>query len=156
MTRSARRRRRSLCGATTVETLIVFLPLITLFLIAVQFSHAATGDLMIKHATVAAARAAIVVLNPDANPGGNGPDSDVVNAAALALGPWLESGAFQDLDVVWTDTSTRKNPYGRITVTVTADFRCRVPIGRFIICGGTSRRMTFTAALPHQGAQYRI
>lgn len=143
-------------GATTAETLIVLIPLLTIFLTAVQFSHAATADLVVKHSTVAAARAAIVISNPDANPGDNGPESDIINAAGVAMGPWLTSGALGNIQVSWTDASSRGDPFGQVTVTVAADYRCRVPIGRFIICNGASRHMTFTVALPHQGAKYRI
>jgi Flp pilus assembly protein TadG len=151
VTRRARTR-----GAVSVETLMGLVPVLTLFFTCVQLARLATADLVVKHATVVAARAAIVVLNPEANPGSNGPESDVVNAAALAMQPWIDGGTIEGVDVSWTDTSSRGDPFGQVTVTVVATFSCRVPIGNLIVCGGTSKRITFTAALPHQGANYRI
>jgi Flp pilus assembly protein TadG len=154
--RGRARHRARYRGAVTLETLIAVIPFLTFFFTCVQLAQLFTADLVVKHATMCATRAAVVVLNEDeTNPGDNGPDSDVVNAAALALGPWLTDGHLQDVSVTWKDASSRSDPSGKVSVTVTGAFQCRVPLGNVLVCGGTSRRLTFTATLPHQGAKYK-
>jgi hypothetical protein len=147
---------RRTSGEVTFEMLFVFLPLFAIFASLVQFSQTATADLTVRHSAVVAVRTAIVTLEKDGNnPGNNGPDSDVVAAAALSMGPFFESGAISDIDVRWTDSSTARDPHGKICVEVSARYRCRVPFGNVLTCGGRWRALKAAACMPHQGARYK-
>ena len=73
-------------------------------------THGDQYDLVVKHSAVVGARAAIVILNPPSNPGANGPESDVVNAVALAMGPYLEYDHLVDVRVRWIDRSSITPP----------------------------------------------
>ncbi len=152
----ARKRLLSTRGMYTAETVVTFFPVFTLFFIEVQYTHLATADLVLRHATLGGARAAVVILDPQHNPGGNGPPSDVINHVAMAMGPWLERDRFFNTQVTWEDTSSRANPHGEVTVKVVTWFDCRIPVGHIFVCGGRSMRLERTARLPMQGALYQM
>ena len=67
MTRASRRAPlwRDARGAVFVEQLIAFLPVMFFFLAAWQLMELCAGDLLVKRAASAAARAAVVVLPDD-------------------------------------------------------------------------------------------
>ena len=91
---------------------------------------------------------------PDANGDGK---NDIKAAVNSALGPWqgrLISPAFSSVNVEVQDASTRDDPYGWVTVTVTAQYHCRVPLG-YLACGGRIRiPLSEQYRMPHQGAIY--
>lgn len=145
-------------GAVLAEFVIVLLPMLTTFFVFAQLAAMASARLMLKHSAVVAARAASVYSNSGDNvPEASGADGrgDVQSAAQAALGTWNRS--FTGVSVAVNDTSTRgddDNQYDLVTVTVSATYRCQVPLGK-IICGGGTRAMQDTKSMPHQGARYR-
>ena len=74
-------------GAVLAEFAMAAFPLLLTFFSFAQVAKLYTANLVIRHAAMVGARAAIVTLNKDAtNPGNNGPDTDVDNAVGLAMG----------------------------------------------------------------------
>ncbi len=135
----------------------VFFPLFAFFLGLMQLVFIHVANLITKHAAYVAARAAMVVIpdDPGKFPGGVGAATGARRAeieraariplATLGLDPGdvavkLDSGSY-----------SRDQP---ITVTVTVDFPCRVPLGSFIACGGASKELKAESSMPNQGADY--
>jgi Flp pilus assembly protein TadG len=145
-------------GAVLVEFLVAFMPLMITFSSFVQVAQIATASLVTKHATIVGARAAAVITNehnntPDQKKGKN---LDQIEASVqAALGPWAKTMKNVRVDV--TDETTKDDPYGNIRVNVTADYKCSVPFGGFVVCGKNGGTHTFrmNAAYPHQGACYQ-
>ena len=83
-----------------------------------------------------------------------------VNAAVRsALVNWQDK--FNGVSAVVDDNSSRDigsnegyGPYGMVTVTVRASYRCEVPVGR-LICPGGTLTITEIKSMPHQGARYK-
>ena len=145
-------------GAVLVEFAVAFMPLMITFSSFVQLQQMATARLVVKHATIIGARGAAVMSNknrntPDAPDADN--DDQVKNGVLAALGPWR--GTMSNVDVKIDDTSTCEDPYGMVSVTVTADYKCSVPFANSFICGA-DRTHTFKPMIsrfPHQGARYQ-
>ncbi|MFO0664394.1 MAG: TadE family protein [Polyangiaceae bacterium] len=155
-------------GAVMAEFAIALTPLLFAFFGFVQVSRAFQANLVLRHSAIVAARAAAVISNKNDNlPKDQNEDGETVSgkddgkdevelAAAMALRPWIEEGAFDDVTVEIDDQSTRDDPYGMVNVKVTATYNCGVPLGRFLVCGtGSTLTKTVTAGFPHQGAKYR-
>lgn len=165
---SKRSLRKDTRGAVMAEFAIALMPMLMAFFGFVQVSRAFQANLVLRHSAIVAARAAAVISNKndnlpkekdsDGNDNGNKDDGqeEVELAAALALRPWLEDGAFDNVTVNIDDKSTRDDPYGMVNVTVTATYNCGVPLGKLLVCG-TDATLTksITAGFPHQGAKYR-
>ena len=165
---SKRSLRKNTDGAVMAEFAIALMPLLMAFFGFVQVSRAFQANLVLRHSAIVAARAAAVISNKndnlpkekdsDGNDNGNKDDgqAEVELAAALALRPWLEEGAFDDVTVEIDDKSTREDPYGMVNVKVTATYNCGIPLGKLLVCGTDSTlKKTVTAGFPHQGAKYR-
>jgi len=157
--RSARKStlRKNMKGAALVEFCLVMVPLFHAFFGLIQISLIYTANLMLRHAAVVAVRAYSVIHNQGGNqPGANGTEADVEKAAKLALGPWND---VMKLDkVVGASASSRSYPYGYYgldTVQLTATYKCQVPLGRLLVCKGTSKTFSAKASFPHQGARYK-
>lgn len=142
-------------GAVLVEFVVAIVPLLVTFFSFVQLAKIASARLMVKHAAIVGARAAAVIANgndntPDQKAGAN---VDQIEAGVrAALGPW--DATMRKLEVTVVDRSNRDDPYGLVTVTVRADYGCRVPMGQ-LICLGKTKTLVETFSLPHQGARYR-
>ena len=82
-------------------------------------------------------------------------EGDAEVNAAIRAGLGSSARGYASIVATIDDRSSEGDPYGLVTVTSTADFRCGVPLGR-IICG-TGSKVTFTErkSLPHQGANYK-
>lgn len=152
-----------------VEFIVVFMPLMTLFLCMIELSRLAIAHLMIERAAGMAVRACAVIKDQPKNcdetalsgeaSAGNGADGLIRQAAAEGLRPWLESNIL--LDAVECQT---QKPSGEDTLRLRARFRCAVPIARDILCtgsasasastAGASRALSATARYAHQGASY--
>jgi hypothetical protein len=146
-------------GSVLVETLISILVPIFFFFTTWQLADLLTAQLIIKHAAVVAARAAIVV-GPD-DPrfyGGQGVNDlsggtrldDVKNAAALVLAasPHFASGGFS------VNLQGSFAPGGTVTATVAATYPC---FSGWLnaVCGfSNSRILSGIAVLPYQGAGF--
>lgn len=144
-------------GAVLAEFVIALVPLLMMFFSFVQLSKIATARLVVKHGTIIAARAASVISNvnnntPDAKGDGK---ADITNAAKLGMTAWVSKGSITDVDVDVKDESSRDDPYGWVTVTVKATYRCTVPMG-FVACGGKTKQLQETYRMPHQGANYKM
>jgi Flp pilus assembly protein TadG len=148
---------RATSGAVYVEFMAVFFPIFAFFLGLVQLMFIQTASIVTSHAAMCAARAAAVVIPDHPAYYGNNPGSasgarlaDITRAAKIPLSTLgtdssavsvkLDSGGYQGNQL--------------ITVTVDYDFRCRVPLGNLIACGGTSKKIKATASMPNQGASY--
>jgi len=143
-------------GAVLAEFVVAIVPLLTIFFVFVQLSAIAAARLRFKHAAVVGARAAAVFSNAGDNcpecEGGGG--DDVNQAVRAALGSTAPK--FTGLAADVTDRSSRRDPYGLVTVQVTGRYQCSVPLGR-VICGiNGSVPFTERKSMPHQGALYRM
>jgi len=127
-------------GAAAVEFVIAIIPLGSVFFCLVQLSGIMTAKLLVRHAAFVAARAAIVVAPAMHD---SGPASDVKRAADMVLAP--------------LQAEVSHIPYGSedqqmVTVAVTVDYPCKIPIGNIVCCGaGLKKRLTASASMPNQG-----
>ena len=143
-----------------VELMVVLMPILLMCFCFAQVAFCAVANLAVRHAAVVATRTAIVVSSKNKNqPGDPGAESDIRDAAILALSPWSIGDAFTKIDVKTEDNSSLQDPYGPVTVTVKATYKCRVPLAS-VVCGGFWSRgqtiMKSSATLPHQGARYQL
>ena len=152
-----------------VEFIVVFVPLMTLFLCMIELSRLAIAHLMLERAAGMAVRACAVIKDQPKNCDETGPAGDasagsaadqlIRQAAAEGLRPWTDSNV--SLDAVECKTH---QPSGEDTVQLRARFRCIVPIARDSLgsgsakasasAAGASRAIGATARYAHQGASY--
>ncbi len=149
--------RKNTKGAVMAEFVIAIVPVFMTFFSFVQLSKIATARLVVKHGAIAGARAAAVISNandntPDAKGDGQG---DINNAVKAAMGTWTSKGSITGVSAQVQDQSSKADPYGWVTVTVTATYQCKVPMG-FIACGGGSKQLKESFRMPHQGALYKM
>ncbi len=145
-------------GAVLVEFAIAFMPLMITFSSFVQLQQMATARIVVKHSAIVGARAAAVISNrarntPDQADADN--EDEVKKSVESALGPWKRT--MRNINVKVDDTSTCADPYGMVSVTVTADYECSVPFSNLFMCGvgKTHSFKPMTAQFPHQGARYQ-
>jgi hypothetical protein len=148
-------------GAVLAEFVVAIFPLLTIFFVFLQISAVSVAKLMVKHSAVIGARAAAVFSNKRDNcPECSGDGVAEVNGAVrAALVNW--QGKFGSVTATVDDASSRDKgsnegygPYGLVTVTVRASYRCEVPVGR-LICPGGNLSITEIKSMPHQGARYK-
>jgi Flp pilus assembly protein TadG len=156
-------------GAVLIEFVVAIFPLLTIFFVFVQLIAIAAATLMVKHSAVVGARAAAVFSSKkDTLPEGCGDADDgqarIERGVRDALGRWAPS-ITTEVDV--NDRSTRwedadgdfpanvDGPYDLVTVTVTARYRCNVPLARRLICTDNAKTIVQVKSMPHQGARYR-
>ncbi len=144
-------------GAVLVEFIVALMPMMMTFFGFVEVSKIYAAKLATKHATITAARAAAVFSNAhENNPGAEGSgEEQAKGAAAAALGPWIGNGAISSVDVTVTDRSSKEDPYGPVTVKVTATYQCKVPMMGQVVCKGGTMKIPYEATMPHQGAKYK-
>ncbi len=147
-------------GSVFVETLIAVLVPVIFFFSTWQLIDLFTAQLILKHAAVSAARAAIVVGADDPRfydgqavndlSKGGPRHRDVERAAALVLAaaPNLQTGLRVDIE----GNADGNSP---ITATVTSDYACHGGWLSLACGGGNYRRLTAQATLPYQGAKYK-
>ena len=141
-------------GAVLAEFVVALVPLLTIFFVFVQISAIAAARIRFKLAAVIGARAAAVFSNKNNNcPECQSDGANEVNAAVrAALGTQARAlNASATVD----DRSNRSEPYGLVTVTVTGQYQCGVPLGK-VICSGGSVTFTERKSMPHQGALYKM
>lgn len=145
---------RSTKGAVMVEFLAVFMPIFAFFLGLVQLIFIQTASLVVNHAAHVAVRAAVVLIpdNENGSPGNaTGAKKDKIAQAARV--PLSTLGLDKsDVDVKLNGASFAKNQ--TVTVTVTVDYTCRVPLGGLIACGGSKTTLTAEASMANQGVEY--
>jgi Flp pilus assembly protein TadG len=136
-------------GAVLAEFAIALVPLLLMYFSFLQVAYMYGANLAFQHATLVAARAAVVIAEPRMNPGNNGPETDITEAAKLALGPWKDR--FANVQATHSGASDQ---YGMMTTTLNGTYTCNVPMGNQVVCDSGQKPMTFKVALPLQGARY--
>jgi hypothetical protein len=144
-------------GAVLAEFVVAIFPMLTIFFVFVQLSMLAIAGLIVKHSAVVGARAAAVFANEHDNVPelcGDKGKQRIDDAVRAALGPW-SNRITTTVEVI--DQSSRSEDdgaYDLVTVKVTAQVRCQVPLGK-VICGVSGQKQFVdTKSLPHQGARY--
>lgn len=151
--------RRATAGAVYVEFLIAFLPVFFFFLSLVQLIFIQTANLITKHAASKAVRAAAVVLPDDPKYYGNTPvgqysgqrKSDIEHAAQIPLATMglIEAAAAK----ITIDGGYTRN--AMLTAKIEYQYHCKVPWGRFVICGISNlKTINAEASMTAQGADY--
>jgi hypothetical protein len=146
-------------GAVLVEFVVALFPLLTIFFVFVQLSMLAVSALIVKHSAIVGARAAAVYSNQHHNVPDRCSDDGrqkVDDGVRAALGTW--SNRIHTSVTVRDESSTNEDDgvYELVSVTVTAQVRCDVPLGR-IICGRSGMHViSETKSMPHQGARYTM
>jgi hypothetical protein len=150
---------RSRAGGVYVEFLIAFLPVFFFFLGLVQLAFVQVANLVVKYAATRAVRAAVVVLPDDPQYYGGVPvgqfsgqrQSDIERAAQIPL-------ATLGLLEAVTAKVTISPAYSRnalLTAQVDYQYHCKVPWGRFVVCGLTNfKKISGQATMTAQGALY--
>jgi Flp pilus assembly protein TadG len=147
-------------GAVLAEFAIALTPLLATFFGLMQVMHMYQAKLIVNHGAVTGARAAIVMAAENNNiPESKSKDqgkNEIKAAVALAMEAWIDDGALEKVKVDIRDDSA-DDPNGAVTVRVTAQYNCGVPLGSTLLCG-LKRHLVQTASvtLPHQGAEYQI
>jgi len=144
-------------GAVLVEFLVAVMPLMITFSSFVQLQQIATARLMVKHSAVVGARAAAVITNKNKNTPDQKQDENFKTVEAgiiAALGPWSKT---MTVSPKIEDASSCADPFGMVTVTVNANYKCSVPFGGRIVCGLGARHdfQNIKYSMPHQGARYK-
>ncbi|MFT3774356.1 MAG: hypothetical protein QM820_54035 [Minicystis sp.] len=151
--------RRSRAGAVYVEFLIAFLPVFFFFLSLVQLIFLQTASLIVHHSAAKAVRAAAVVLPDDPAYYGDVPvgsftgqrKKDIERAAQVPLATMgiLEAAAAK----VTIEGAYTRNVM--LTAKVEYQYHCKVPFGRFLLCGFANfKKITAQASMTNQGASY--
>jgi TadE-like protein len=136
-------------GAAMVEFAIAILPILITFFGMFQWGILAYVHLLVKHGAFIAARAEAVVHPhmPD-----SGPQTDV-HAGVMML--------FKHTPVKAEDVTIEANLPSETdetldNVTVKVDFKCGVPLGNVVACGGSKHyKFAETASFPNQGSSYQ-
>lgn len=169
-------------GASYVEFLIAFLPMLFLFMCIWQFGRILTTRIQCDHAAAAAARAAAVII---AEPEENGKvlhqvsddtKSQISIAAFASLAPaiaadWISSISLklpkslgsksndEQLDFTPTGSVFEVAPTRMVHVRLTTQFRCKLPPADYVMCkhsddAGWTFPIITEASFPYQGARY--
>jgi Flp pilus assembly protein TadG len=146
-----RARNRGARGAAMMEFVIATIPVFAAFFSFLQLEQLYRAHLVMKHATLVAARAGTVMLEPDHNPGATGGEADAIAAATAALGP------LKNRLTLTTKVSGSGSRNGMVTATVSGKYQCNVPLGGRIVCGlgGVKTFPEYKVSLPLEGAEYK-
>lgn len=162
-------------GAAYVEFLIAIVPFFLFVLCVLQSAMLQFADIAVERAASAAARSAVVVLDDDprfyggearnsAAPGG--PRAEAIKRGAANVLGALPAAAIAEMQSRLSvefmaqpgSSSVRSSfaPEQAVTVRVTYQYPCGVPLARQIMCRdeGLSARLGAEATLPNQGARY--
>lgn len=140
-------------GAVMVEFLAAFMPIFAFFLGLVQLIFIQTASLIVNHAAHVAVRAAVVVIPDNAGTPGSAQGAkkaEIERAARIPLATLGLDGGDVDVQLDRAAYKTTQT----VTVTVSVDYTCRVPLGGLMACGGSKTTLTGQASMPNQGADY--
>jgi hypothetical protein len=147
-------------GAVYIEFLIAFMPLFVFFMSLVQLAYVEAANIVVEHAAVMAARAAIVVLPDDpayydyeaVNLASGARLEDIKRAARVPLRSVMPSPTFE----VSFPRGEQVERDGLVEVQVDLLYKCLVPVGRAFVCSPWSgrKKLSGRAAMPNQGAGY--
>jgi hypothetical protein len=153
-------------GAVYTEALIAIPVLLFFFSASLQLAYLSIASLLLRHAAVAAARSAAVIVPDAPSAFGDGSAAGTTSGGRIAAVQksatavmialdnlpllWLAGSAGVTDGDVGVDLGNVQN--GVVRVSFTAP--CTVPLGGWIICGGTTKTLVSSAAFPLQGASY--
>lgn len=144
-------------GSAYVEFLVAIIPMLVIFWGLMQVSGLLLADLVVRHAAMNAVRAAIV-CDSDQNAAG---DAGADTCAQQAAGDTTKAvSSITATHVVVDGASEQGN--APVTVSVSADYQCQVPLVGGLTCslvaGGVSSTATIqrSATLPNQGHSYKF
>lgn len=145
-----------------LETLVVILPLIGLFLTLCQVIDGYTHQLLVRRASSAAARAAVVVLPDDGSHYGDSAQR-TVNTAVGARKAAIDAAAMRVLaashgfsrEGLSVQVSGRFGPHGFAKVTVAADYACFMPVVSLFCGADGTLTLSASTALPYPFAPYQ-
>lgn len=141
-----RRARRGVRGAVLAEFVIAVLPFLMLSFVIAQFSVLAVGRILTKHAAYLGARAAIVTCTEPGKAADGMAELD--KAVTFAFGPATKLGKPK---ASITQGKCDETNQEMLTVTVETTFKCNVPMGNMLLCGGTTKTLKASSTLPNQG-----
>ncbi|MBP9113326.1 MAG: pilus assembly protein [Polyangiaceae bacterium] len=147
-------------GAAIVEFVVVLMPLLALFFGSAQAHQLYQANLIVKHASIVAVRAAAVLHDQEGHELGD--PTEVKDAAYAAIGPYnsdTETAAKTKPPITLLGANTAYEggggQYGMLRTTVETSFACTVPLGSLIVCGADRKKIVKQSSLfPHQGADY--
>jgi hypothetical protein len=160
-----RRLLRERRGAVYVEAAIAIPILLMFFSMTLQLAYLSIASLLLRHATVAAARSASVII-PDAPSAFGGSAAGTVSGDRLAAVQKAATSVMLALDnvpLLWPagsagvgtgDVVVDLQNVNSGVVRVSFNAPCTVPLGGWMTCGGSSKTLTASAAFPLQGASY--
>lgn len=134
-------------GGTYAEFVLAIIPVLMLSLGILQLTELYTAKLLVDHASLAAARSAVVVFADDPRSyAGEGVATlgprrtEAIRLSALrAMAPFVVDGSFTTVRVEYPDGAG--TGFGSaITAEVHATYRCRVPLVSPVACGTTGER----------------
>jgi Flp pilus assembly protein TadG len=146
------------CGAVYVEFIIAIVPMLTLFWGLLQINGLLLADLVVRHAAVNAARAAVVCDSDEHTRGQAGAEECALEAASATT---KSVKSIRAVSVTVEGASESGN--APVTATVSADYYCQVPLVSRLACalvrGDRSSLAIATlkrkATLPNQGHYYK-
>lgn len=165
-------------GVVMLEFLIAFVPVLVLFLGAVQLALLSAAELVVQHAAIAGARSAAVVLDDDLARYENAARGDLLGARAQAISravlhplstlaasvPEATTVAFPVAPSSPQLATDFAEDAETVTVRVTHLARCVVPIARALGCEPFTppdgspqqriKRLQAEATMPRFGARY--
>ncbi len=142
-------------GAVFVEQLIVFFPTLFFILVVYQLMDLFTANILLRHASFAAARAAIVVLpdNPARYSGAGVNQFTGARKLAVERAAGLVLKTDPHFDASSIGVEVAKNGNEQLRATVTARYQCFASFVN-IVCGGGSRELKGVGVDVYQGASY--
>jgi Flp pilus assembly protein TadG len=142
-----KRQRQRQRGAAMVEFVVAVMPMLITFFSFVQLGKLMTARLVLQHATKTALRTA--TLTPKGDPRAMNDSGKIREAAQDALGQWSNQLTIS------VSPSQGGGVHGLVNVTVNATYRCDVPLGSLLVCGGGSKKLKpITLSMPLQGGDY--
>jgi Flp pilus assembly protein TadG len=148
--------RREVSGAVLVEFAVAIFPLLAAFFVFFQVGVMVTAKMFVRRATIAAARAGIVITgggasNPRAGGAEQGTTADIDAAFQAALGQWADNGMLTGTVTI----AAADDVNAPLTATSNVIFKCNVPLGKNFVCSGGQLTFVDRATLPKQGAKYK-
>lgn len=144
-------------GSAYVEFLVAIIPMLVIFWGLLQISGLLLADLVVRHAAMNAVRAAIVCDSDENTTGQSGAQTCALQAATDTT---RSVSSITATRVTVNGASEQGN--SPVTVSVSADYRCQLPLVGGLACslaaGGAASTATIqrSATLPNQGHYYKF
>jgi hypothetical protein len=156
-------------AAAAVEFIVVFIPVILLFLVIIELTRFGIAGLMLQRSAGIAVRACAVIKDQPAHcdirdgTAVKDEDATIKLAAREALRPLSDKTTLTLASAVCQTTVNGSGgsgapqntlESGTDRVDVVATYHCAVPLARDLVCPGGTRSMTASAKHAHQGARF--